>query len=255
MGEHPSGLPEPERWTFEREGQRLTLFRWERAGAPRLLLVHGIGMGHRTFDRFIAAMREEAEVIAVDLPGFGESPEPERALSIAGNAELLVEALRERGLEPVIAVGHSMGAQVVAELAAAHPSLAPRIAFFAPAVNAAERTVGWQALRMLQDLFEGKPPIAIARGVVEYCRAGPRWFLKMLRPTLTHRIEDRLPQLRQPALVLCGSRDRVTPPEWCLSVARMLPHGELTVLEGPGHEAMIAEGDEAAERVLRWLAA
>lgn len=217
-------------------------------------------MGAITFARFIEAMQPFAEIVAVDLPGFGDSREPKVALSIPDTADLLAQAI----LSPdagqgaslasgVIAVGHSMGAQVVTELAAAHPELVDRVVLFAPAVNAAERTLRQQAKRMLQDLFAGKPMIAMVTGIVEYFKAGPRWFLKKLEPTMEHRIEDRLPQVAQPALVLCGSKDRVTPPEWCYQVALTLPDGALTVLGGPGHEAMIAEGEAAAERVLHWL--
>lgn len=222
------------------------------------MLVHGIGMGAVTFTRFIEAVLPDAEVLAVDLPGFGDSPEPERALSIPDTADLLAEAMRAANErtgrhDPVVAVGHSMGAQVVAELAARHADLVDRVVLFAPAVNAEERTVKQQAKRMMQDLFAGKPFIAMATGVVEYMKAGPRWFIKKLEPTMDHRIEDCLPHVVQPALVLCGSKDRVTPPEWCYQVALALPDGELTVLGGPGHEAMIAEGETAAERVWHWL--
>lgn len=220
-----------------------------------MLLVHGIGMGHRTFGRFIKAMRPSAEIIAVELPGFGGSREPEFALSISDTADLVSEAVRERGLGPLIAVGHSMGSQVVAELAAGYPELVERVVLFAPSVNAHERTLKKQAWRMVQDLLRGKPPLALIVGVSEYFRAGPRWFFKKLGPTLSHRIEDCLPRVQQPALVIVGSDDRVTPPEWCYEVALTLPHGELTVLGGPGHEAMLAEGEAAAERVLHWLEA
>ena len=253
------GLPDPERWAYAQGGHELRCFRWAHPGKPAFLLVHGIGMGHLTFNRFIEAMLPHAEIIAVDLPGFGDSPEPEAALSIADTASLVADALRaattERGIGPLIAVGHSMGAQVVSELAAAHPELVDRVVLFAPSVNAAERTLKQQAKRMAQDLFKGKPLIALVVGVYEYLRTGPRWFLKKLGPTLEHRIEDTLPNVQQPALVLVGSRDRVTPPEWCYEVALELPRGELTVLGGPGHEAMIAEGEAAAERVLHWLGA
>ncbi len=251
------GLPDPERWAYAQGDHELHCFRWANPGKPTFLLVHGIGMGHLTFARFIEAMLPHAEIIAVDLPGFGDSPEPEAALSIADTAELVAAAMlaatTERGISPLIAVGHSMGAQVVSELAAAHPELVGAVVLFAPSVNAQERTLQQQSRRMAQDLFRGKPPIALAIGVYEYLRAGPRWFLKKLEPTLEHRIEDCLPQVQQPALVLVGSRDRVTPPEWCYEVALALPHGELTVLGGPGHEAMLAEGEAAAERVLHWL--
>ena len=252
-------LPDPERWAYAQGDHELRCFRWANPGKPAFLLVHGIGMGHLTFNRFIEAMLPHAEIIAVDLPGFGDSPEPEAALSIAGTAELVATAMRlantERGIGPLIAVGHSMGAQVVSKLAAAHSELVDRVVLFAPAVNTAERTLKQQAKRMVQDLFKGKPLIALVVGVYEYLRTGPRWFLKKLGPTLEHRIEDVLPNVQQPALVLVGSRDRVTPPEWCYEVALALPHGELTVLGGPGHEAMMAEGEAAAERVLHWLEA
>lgn len=254
-GKKLDGLPDPEQWSYTRGDHELIGYQWPNPGAPRMLLVHGIGMGHITFVRFIEAMLPHAEIIAVDLPGFGASPEPETALSIAATAELVATALSERGISPLIAVGHSMGAQVVAELAAAHPEQVERVVLFAPAVNAAERALKQQARRMLQDLFQGKPPLSLALGVYEYFRAGPRWFLKKLEPTLEHRIEECLPNVHQPALVLVGSKDRVTPPEWCYEVALTLPDGELTVLGGPGHEAMIAEGEAAAERVMHWLEA
>lgn len=264
---YAGGLPEPERWAYAQGDHELRCFRWAGPASDadddtqplRFLLVHGIGMGHLTFVRFIEAMLPHAEIIAVDLPGFGDSPEPETPLSIPDTASLVADALAaataERGIGPLIAVGHSMGAQVVAELAAAHPELVGGVVLFAPSVNAAERTLQQQARRMVQDLFAGKPPIALAVGVYEYLRTGPRWFLKKLGPTLEHSIEDVLPSVQQPALVLVGSRDRVTPPEWCYQMALALPNAELTVLGGPGHEAMIAEGEAAAERVLHWLGA
>lgn len=255
-----AGLSEPESWKFVRGDHQLLCYRWANPGAPKMLLVHGIGMGAVTFARFIEAMRPHAEIIAVDLPGFGDSPEPAQALSIPDTADLLAQAITAPDAGPgatfaegCVAVGHSMGSQVVTELAAGYPDLVSHVVLFAPAVNAAERTVKQQAKRMMQDLFAGKPMIAMVTGVVEYYKAGPRWFLKKLEPTMEHQIEQTLPQVQQPALVLCGSKDRVTPPEWCYQVALTLPHGELTVLGGPGHEAMIAEGESAAERVLHWL--
>lgn len=246
-------LSEPERWSHAQGDHELLGYRWVHPEAPCFLLVHGIGMGHLSYLSFIEAMLPHAEIIAIDLPGFGDSPEPSVALGMGETAELLSNALHSRGISPVIAVGHSMGAQIVAELAARYPTQVTRVVLIAPAVNAQERTLKQQAKRLAQDLFRGKPPRALALGVYEYCKAGPRWFAKKLAPTLEHRIEECLPNVHQPALVLCGSRDLVTPPEWCYEVALTLPDGELTVLGGPGHEAMLAEGQAAAERVLHWL--
>lgn len=258
---------------FAANGARMPLYRWQHPdpAAPRLLLVHGIGMGHRTFDRFVEAVAPYAEVVSVDLPGFGDAPEPDTALPMEGTAAFVAEALHslgsspafgaERGEDaaaparntrPFIALGHSMGAQIVTELAVTHPELVERLVLIAPAVNADECALPKQMWRMVQDLFEGKPLIAIVRGVIDYCKTGPRWFAKKLGPMLDYPIAERATLVRQPALVICGSEDRVTPATWGLKVAHALPDGAFAVIDGPGHEAMIAEGARAAELVLGW---
>ncbi|MFT4233369.1 MAG: alpha/beta hydrolase [Leucobacter sp.] len=228
-------------------------FRWERPGAVRVLLVHGIGMGHRVYGRFIAEIAEHVDVTAVDLPGFGECAEPAEALGIPATADLLADALEEIGLSPVVAVGHSMGAQVVAELAVRHPSLVRRAVLIASSVNPAERTALRQGLRMLQDLAEGEPLVVLERATATYLQAGPRWFAKKLRQMLAHRVEESLPALQQPALVLRGAEDRVCPRGWAVRMTGLLPRGEMRQIPGRGHEALISSGEPVARIVLDWL--
>lgn len=246
-------LPEPERLSFTRDGYEFRLFRWPRPGAHRLLLVHGIGMGHSVYDRFVSAARHECEVFCVDLPGFGDAPEPSEALSIQATADLLTECIRELHLAPLTAVGHSMGAQIVAELAARHPDLLECLVLIAPTVNRHERTAAKQAKRMLQDLGNNTFPV-LTKGLVAYLRTGPRWFLKKLGPTLEHRIEDCLPAIPHPALVLRGERDAVCPHAWADEVTTLLPKGHLEELPDRGHEALISSGEPAARLVLDWIA-
>lgn len=248
-----SGLPPPRVMEVRRGDYELRFFRWDRAAAPRILLVHGIGMGHSVYDRFISEIAPRADVVAVDLPGFGSCSEPAEPLDIPATADLLAEALDDLALSPVIAVGHSMGAQVVAELAARHPRLVQRVVFIASSVNPAERSVMMQALRMLQDLIEGEPLSVLRRGTETYLQAGPRWFAKKLRQMLDHRVEDCLPRVRQPALVLRGTRDRVCPRGWAVRMTGLLPHGEMRQIPDRGHEALISSGEPVARMVLDWL--
>src|SRR5690606_6915122 len=135
--------------------------------------------------------------VALDLPGFGESPEPAESLSMAALADLVARALEAHVPMPCVAVGHSMGAQVVAELAVRHPALVERLVLIAPTVNPRERS-GWkQALRLLQDLSTD-PPIVAAVGARLYLQAGPRWYLRKLRTMLDHDIRPLLPRIAQP---------------------------------------------------------
>ncbi len=246
-------LPEPERASFQLDSRELHIFRWRRPGAPRVLLIHGIGMGHSVYDRFLAEIHTECEAIAVDLPGFADCPEPADPLSMPDTADLVAAALHEQHAGPLVAVGHSMGAQIVAELAARHPDLVERVVLIAPSVNPAERSLLMQGARMIQDLAEGEPLSVLTRATKTYLQAGPIWFMRKLRQMLDHRLESCLPRVAQPSLVIRGTRDRVCPRGWAVRITGLLPRGEMLQIRDRGHEALISSGQPVAHHVLDWM--
>ncbi len=85
-------------------------------GRP-LLLIHGLGGSWRSWGPILGALAARREVIAVDLPGFGETPPLPGATSIATLADAVTRFLAEQGLTGVDAVGSSMGARLTLELA------------------------------------------------------------------------------------------------------------------------------------------
>ncbi len=233
-----------------------TLVADEQGAPPRtFLLVHGIGMGRTVFGGLAEHLVGHGRIVRVDLPGYGEAPEPERTLTIERTADLLAAFIRERGYpgEPggLVLVGHSMGTQVVAEVAARHPGLADRVVMIAPTVDARARSVGRQLLRLLQDLAVESPRV-IAIGAREYLRAGPNLRGKM-RAMLAHRPEEAYPRVTVPTLVLRGGQDTVCPPVWCREVVALLPDGYLTEIDAHGHETMIRDAEPAASRIIRFV--
>ncbi|MEQ4722154.1 alpha/beta hydrolase [Nonomuraea sp. B19D2] len=98
---------------------------------PALLLVHGWGGDHRVWD---ALDFGERRVIAPDLRGHGRSPAPATGYRPADLARDLLPLLDG----PVVAIGHSMGAQVVTALAVEHPDLVSALVVIAPAYGADE---------------------------------------------------------------------------------------------------------------------
>lgn len=222
--------------------------RWRNPGARTVVLVHGIGMGQQYFGLLREELSRTFEVVALDLPGFGSSPEPATSLPMPQLADLVAGALGALAVMPCIAVGHSMGTQVVAELAVRHPALVERVVLIAPTVNPAERS-GWrQAARLLQDL-SNDPPIVAAVGARLYAQAGPRWYLRKLRTMLDHDIRPLLPRIAQPALVIRGDQDRVSPAGWVDQVVAALPDARLRVAEGRGHEAMVTGAEPVSAMI------
>jgi len=100
---------------------------------PPLVLLHGIGSSHRAWSPVVDALADHFDVIAVDLPGFGESPplatgvEPHPA-ALAGAVDTFLDGLGIVG--PVVA-GHSLGGWVALELAEVRPTAA--VALISPA--------------------------------------------------------------------------------------------------------------------------
>ncbi|MCW4457135.1 alpha/beta hydrolase [Microbacterium sp. MPKO10] len=212
------------------------------------VLVHGIGMGHRYWSEFAEALGRTGRVFALDLPGFGDAPEPDEPLDIAASGDLIAEIVAHEGLQRSVLVGHSMGTEIVVEAAARHPEFADRVVLIAPTVNPRERTAAKQAVRMLQDVSMSKPKV-MALGLMYYLKAGPRWYVKKLGTMLEHHVEDSLPKVTAPVLVLRGRTDTVVPDYWARDVTRLVPDGRYIEVDGHGHEAMITGGVQIAKLV------
>ncbi|MCW1043223.1 alpha/beta hydrolase, partial [Streptococcus anginosus] len=79
---------------------------------------------------------EHGDVITLDLPGFGDTTRPPHPLSIAGFAAAAHKIMRFEDVKNPVMLGHSMGAQVVTEMAARDPEWINRILLIGPPVNA-----------------------------------------------------------------------------------------------------------------------
>ncbi|MEF3402890.1 alpha/beta fold hydrolase [Agromyces sp. CCNWLW203] len=234
-----------------RSGEWVTLI--TRTGAdtgPGYVLVHGIGMAHEYWSDVAEALGRSGTVYALDLPGFGEAPAPEHPPSMAAAGDMLAELVRSEGIERPVLIGHSAGAQVVAEAAARHPQLFDRIVLIGPTVNPRERSVGKQAARLAQDLVLAHPKV-LGIGLVSYAKAGLGWYLEALGPVMQHRIEETLPRIPAQTLVIRGERDRIAPRYWAEQVASRVQRGRLVEVPGRGHETMITAGPRVADLIAR----
>ncbi|MCK8495524.1 MULTISPECIES: alpha/beta fold hydrolase [Spirosoma] len=86
------------------------------AGKP-LLLLHGLGSSLKAWDLVIDELATQRDVIAVDLPGFGQSPALLGEVSISTLADVVTDFLSQHQLLGIDAVGNSMGGRLVLELA------------------------------------------------------------------------------------------------------------------------------------------
>ncbi|WP_345401609.1 alpha/beta hydrolase [Nonomuraea salmonea] len=135
--------------------------------APPLLLVHGWGTDSHQWSWHIDALAERHRVIAVDLRGHGYSSVPETGNTPRAMAADLDALLGRLGIPQVVAVGHSMGGQVVSILAVEHPERVRALVTLDPGYGmSAEIAAGFP--RMIAGL-RGERPHEAAEGIDEWC--------------------------------------------------------------------------------------
>lgn len=216
------------------------------------MLVHGLGVSSRYFVRLAGLLAAGRRVEAPDLPGFGRSETPPRPLDVHAQAELLAAWMPAAGLERAAFFGHSLGSQVVADLAVHHPRLVERLVLAAPTIDDGGRSVPRELLRLLCDV--PREPFALVPIVTrDYLRAGLGRVLRTLRYALADRLEEKLPLLDLPVLVLRGGRDPVVSERWSGKVAALLPQGRLAVVPRAAHALQFSHPREVADLVTAFL--
>lgn len=188
---------------------------------------------------------------ALDLPGFGRSAKPSHILDVAASADVLATWLDVNGLDDVTLVGHSYGCQVVVDCAARHAEHIGRIALLSPTMDRAARTAPRQIARWLRETPReaSMGPVLLA----DTWDAGARRVIATFRDALADRIEEKLPQVRVPALVIRGAHDPIVPQYWAEEVTYLLPLGRLTVVPGTAHSMNYTAPDKFVRVLLPFV--
>lgn len=214
------------------------------SGRRPFVLVPGFGVSSNYFERLALHLNEFGPVHALDLPGFGGVPHPRgKPLTIADYAELVGHVLDQLELADPIVIGHSMGTQIVAELASKRTLT--DLVLISPVLNPHERRARTAALRFLQSSVR-EPPKVVVVVLYAYLLCGPRWFSRVLPSVLRYRIEDVLPQIAANTLVVGGERDALCPTSWIQEVTDLLPQAQAWQIPNAAQSVMHANAENVA---------
>jgi 2-hydroxy-6-oxonona-2,4-dienedioate hydrolase len=198
-----------------------------------VVLVPGIGLSHRVMLPIAELLAPHLAVRAPDPPGFGRSDKPRRPLDVPELADGLATWMEAAGLGRPALVGNSFGCQVIVELAARHPDQVACAVLQGPTMDPAARSLPRQTWRWLRDTVRERPdPRARLR---DYRDAGLRRVLATYRLALRDRVEDKLPRVLAPTLVVRGPDDPIVSQAWAETVAGLLPAGQLVVTADGAH--------------------
>jgi len=202
---------------------------------PRVLALHGWA---RTRTDWLPALRD-VSALAVDLPGFGASPEPPQAWGSREYAELLAPLLADGGWT---VAGHSFGGRVAVQLAAGWPGLVTGVVL--TGVPLLRRTPSSKAplgfrlakkAHQLGLLSEARMETQRRkRGSADY-----RAAQGVMRGTLVKLVHEDyralLPRIEAPVQMVWGALDTAAPVAMAKEAEALLRTATLTVSDTSGH--------------------
>jgi len=230
--------------------QQVRYVRRSAAGAPAgdlpIVVLHGWGAHIEAVAPILAALDGAPDLIALDLPGFGESEPPPEAWDVDAYERFMVDFLDELAVERAHLVGHSHGGRVSIALAAAHPERVGRLLLIDSAGLRPKR--GWRYRRRVAVAKLGRVVARVGgppgRRLQERMRrrVASRDYLEAseamrgtFRAVVAADLSDRMPRIGAPTLLVWGERDEDTPLWMAHRMEELIPDAGLVVLEGAGH--------------------
>jgi 3-oxoadipate enol-lactonase len=225
----------------------------------KVVLLHSALGDSRLWRRQVAALGDRHDVVAPDLPGWGETPLPTEPFS------LVDEVARHL---PAALVGNSFGGAVALRTALAHPERVARLVLVGSGLPA------WDWTEEMRDYF-AREEAAIDAGDLDAAtevnlefwvapehrdevRPQQRRALELQtaheEPELVWPEMAPLASLAMPTLVVVGDRDKADFRAIAEHLAEEIPGGELAVVEGAGHLVGVDRPAELNALLLDFLA-
>jgi len=190
-------------------------------------------------------------VIALEMPGFGDSPENTRTATMAELAATMAIAVKNLGIDRFNLLGTSFGGKVALLLAMQHPETVLGLVLEAPAAirPAGSEPPSGSPQEMARRLYAHPERLATLPVPDPAIQAKTRALVLRLRgPDRDTDIEARMRGLVTPTLVLFGTLDHVIPPEMGRFYKELMPNCHLVFVYDAGH-AISAERPEAFAEV------
>lgn len=206
------------------------------SGVPLILLHGGTGTADHDWGPVLPSLRARYRVVAMDMRGHGRSPDPDIELGIDRFGLDVMHVMRAMGVPRAVLVGFSVGANTLLKLVSARPDLALGLVTIGA-------SVAGDASRVPELLAGPWPPDLV--DLRHEVGDGPEYW-RRLRTALAHDwasnlalTDERLRRITCPTLICHGDRDRVSALDEAVHLHRSIPHSQLFVAPGAGHQLQL----------------
>ncbi|TWU30417.1 alpha/beta fold hydrolase [Bythopirellula polymerisocia] len=248
------------------------------SGQP-VVLLHGFPLDHAMWTPQIVALSDHARVIAPDLRGFGQSTlgpqDAEQGVEMHQYAADILGLLDKIGVkEPVILCGFSMGGYILWQFALRYPERVKAIVLcdtraVADTAEAREGRIKTadEVLRLGTDsLVAGMLPKMLSKATLSQRPEVVRQVTQIMRSCQPAAVaaalrgmaerEDvtaKLAKISQPALIIVGTEDAISPPAEMRSISESLSHVQFVEIPEAGHMTTMENAGAVSESLQRFV--
>jgi pimeloyl-ACP methyl ester carboxylesterase len=255
---------------------------------PPVLLIHGYGDTADGWRRVVPPLLRSNRVIAIDVPPFGRSGQPEAKKLLDYYKDFVPALMDELGVAQATVIGHSLGGAISLHLTLDHPERVTRLGLVAPAGLAKAPPWWWHVLagygpawKTALSLPSPLTPILIREGMKRFLdwrlfhdprkleddiahlvamHSGPKDFDRLLAAgrccldSYSGALLESSATIEVPVWMVWGRHDGLVPAENARAFSQIHPTAQVHVFEDCGHYPQIELPSRFNRLLRRWMA-
>lgn len=259
----------------------------EGSGERTILFIHGLANYALVWRKNIDYLKQYYRCIAIDLPGNGFSDQNEHPYSMKFFAETVYNFIKTLGLKKLCIAGHSMGGQIAMTTLINYPTCADSLILCAPAgfetFSPLDRTLYYSTIRLFDFVSSEEQSIrtviersffhnhlqaeSVIRELIALMKTYKLGYYRNMVEACVHSmleepVIDKLHLIKQPTLILFGSKDALIPnklihhtttEKMASEVVKKLPNATLEFLPDCGHFLQWEKAEEVNKLIIRFL--
>jgi len=231
----------------------------------KVLIIHGWGAGSYSWRDISYCLAEKGyEAIAMDLPGFGETPPPDKVWDSDDYVKYLLSFIKQLNLDNFYLIGHSFGGALALKLTAKNPKMVKKLVLCDAAIIRKERLGIKQKIvkvvsKYTSEIIAKTPLYPFFEraaywfaGAHDYYHANPI-MKEVFKKIIAEDMSDIAESLKKECLIVWGEFDQATPLEDAFVLNELIEDSQLKIIIGAGHNLHRSHKEDLCKALLKFF--